>query len=129
MTRPVLAVASECVPLVKTGGLADVVGALPRALADAGWGLRTLMPGYPGVMAKLGPASEALSIDNLFGGPARVLALRHDGLDALVLDAPHLFARDGSPYLDAGGRDWPDNDLRFAALCRAAARIAAGAME
>ena len=48
--RPALSVASECVPLVKTGGLADVVGALPGAMAEAGWALKTLIPGYPAVM-------------------------------------------------------------------------------
>ncbi|NJS39555.1 MAG: starch synthase, partial [Rhodobacteraceae bacterium] len=41
-----LSVASECVPLVKTGGLADVVGALPGALAGLGWDMRVLLPCY-----------------------------------------------------------------------------------
>ncbi len=50
----VLSVASEVFPLIKTGGLADVAGALPGALAPLGIRMRTLMPGYPAVMAKLG---------------------------------------------------------------------------
>ena len=49
----VLSVASECAPLVKTGGLADVVGALPAALAPEGVEMRVLLPGYPAVMAAL----------------------------------------------------------------------------
>ncbi|MEF9601895.1 glycogen/starch synthase, partial [Paracoccus sp. PXZ] len=49
MTR-VLSVASECVPLVKTGGLADVAGALPAALTGHGVGMRVLLPGYPAVL-------------------------------------------------------------------------------
>jgi starch synthase len=125
---PVLSVASECVPFVKTGGLADVVGALPAALAPHGIALRTLLPGYPAVMAALGTrgVAEQAAWDDLFGGPARLLAGRAAGLDLLVLDAPHLFARMGSPYLGPDGKDWPDNDLRFAALSLTAARIGAG---
>ena len=46
----VLSVASEAYPLVKTGGLADVAGALPGALAPYGVSMRTLIPGYPAVM-------------------------------------------------------------------------------
>ncbi|MEL7347037.1 MAG: glycogen/starch synthase, partial [Pseudomonadota bacterium] len=49
----VLLAASECVPLVKTGGLADVIGALPAALAEVGVEARVLLPGYPAVMAAL----------------------------------------------------------------------------
>ncbi|MCC5971729.1 MAG: glycogen synthase GlgA [Pararhodobacter sp.] len=122
--RPVLAVASECAPLVKTGGLADVVGALPQAMAAQGWGIRTLIPGYPAVLAALSGARVVQEFPALLGQPARLLAARHGALDLLVLDAPALYARDGSPYLTPAGRDWPDNDLRFAALCRAGALIA-----
>jgi starch synthase len=122
--RQALSVASECAPLVKTGGLADVVGALPAALAPEGWTLRTLLPGYPAVMAALGEAVQVWHTPDLFGGPGRVLAATAAGLDLLVLDAPHLFARDGSIYLGPDGRDWPDNPERFAALCWAAASIA-----
>lgn len=124
--RPVLAVASECAPLVKTGGLADVVGALPAALAPLGWGLRTLIPGYRRVLAALKRPRVVEEWDDLLGHSARLLANRVADLDLLVLDAPGLFDREGSPYLDAAGHDWADNDLRFAALCKAAARIAAG---
>ncbi|WGH78728.1 glycogen synthase GlgA [Jannaschia ovalis] len=123
MTR-VLSVASECAPLVKTGGLADVAGALPGALAPLGVHIRTLLPGYPAVMAKLDGAREVLRDGDLFGGPGRVLAASHAGLDLLVLDAPHLFDREGSIYLGPNGSDWPDNPARYAALCWVAARIA-----
>lgn len=126
--RAVLAVASECAPLVKTGGLADVVGALPAALEPHGWAIRTLIPGYRRVLAALKRPRAVAEFADLLGTPARVLAARAGDLDLLVLDAPALFDRDGSPYLDAQGRDWSDNDLRFAALCMAAARIAGGAV-
>ena len=70
----VLSVASEIFPLVKTGGLADVAGALPAALAREGVEMSTLVPGYPAVTAKLAGASAAHEYSDLFGGPARVLA-------------------------------------------------------
>ena len=120
----VLAVASECAPLVKTGGLADVVGALPRALAPLGIRTRTLIPGYPSVLRELDRSRVVWRDGNLFEGHGEVLAAVVDGLDLLVLDAPHLYARDGSIYLDPQGVDWPDNPERFAALCWAAAEIA-----
>ena len=122
----VLSVASEAFPLIKTGGLADVVGALPAALAVEGVTVRTLLPGYPQVMAALAKAAPVAALDDLFGGPARVLAGRASGLDLFVLDAPHLFARPGNPYVASGGQDWPDNPLRFAALARIGARLAQG---
>ncbi|MDH3262691.1 MAG: glycogen synthase GlgA [Paracoccaceae bacterium] len=124
--RQVLSVASEVAPLIKTGGLADVAGALPAALKPEGWAIRTLLPGYPAVLEKVKRGSEVWRAEQLFGGPARVLAARSGELDLLVLDAPHLYRRDGGPYLGPGGRDWPDNAERFAALCWAGAAIASG---
>ena len=122
----VLGVASELFPLVKTGGLADVTGALPAALAPHGIELRNLLPGYSAVLAALGAAPVLASWPGFFGGAARILAAKAAGQPLLVLDAPHLYARAGNPYLDASGRDWSDNALRFAALAHAAARIGWG---
>jgi starch synthase len=139
MALRVLSVASEAYPLVKTGGLGDVVGALPAALAPHGIVVTTLLPGYPAVLRALGrgeeDAADALaplavhSYDDLFGAPARLLRGEAAGLDLLVLDAPALFDRPGGPYGDAAGIDWPDNWQRFAALGRAAADIAGGLVE
>ncbi|MDF0601354.1 glycogen synthase GlgA [Psychromarinibacter sp. C21-152] len=123
MVRPVLSVASECVPLLKTGGLADVVGALPRAMAEQGWHMRVLMPAYPGLTKTLGKAKTLWSAEDLFGGPARVLAGAVSGIEVLLLDAPHLYDRKGGPYSDDSG-DFPDNPERFAALSWVAAEIA-----
>ncbi|WP_411837891.1 glycogen synthase GlgA [Paracoccus sp. ME4] len=121
----VLSVASEIAPLVKTGGLADVTGALPGALEGAGVQMRSLVPGYPAVMAALAAPEAVHRFEDLFGGPAVVLAGRAAGLDVLVLDAPHLYARPGNPYLGPDGRDWPDNPERFAALSWAGAHLGA----
>lgn len=121
----VLSVASEIYPLIKTGGLADVAGALPPALARQGIEMRTLVPGYPAVMARLREAREIHAYDALLGETARLVAATAEGLDLIVLDAPAYFDRAGGPYMDAGA-DYPDNWRRFAALARAGADIAAG---
>ncbi|MET0482682.1 MAG: glycogen synthase GlgA [Aestuariivirgaceae bacterium] len=121
----VLSVTSEVFPLVKTGGLADVAGALPPALAGQGVRMRTLVPGYPSVTEALGAKREAIHrYADLQGGKAELVAAEVAGLDLLVLDAPHLYHRPGSPYGDSAGADWPDNARRFAALSRAGADLA-----
>ncbi len=122
----VLSVASEVYPLVKTGGLGDVVAALPPALAREGVAMRTLVPGYPDVVAALKGAKALHAYDRMHGGPARLLAAQVGGLDLLVLDAPHLYARPGNPYAGADGKPWPDNAFRFAALAACATSIARG---
>ena len=122
----VLSVASECAPLVKTGGLADVVGALPAALAEEKIDVRTLLPGYPAVMSGLKKAKTEAQIDDLFGGTATLVYGQHKGVEIYALDAPHLYDRPGSLYMNENGIDWPDNAERFAALGRVAADIAAG---
>jgi starch synthase len=122
----VLNVASEVFPLVKTGGLADVAGALPAALARQDLKVITLIPGYPAVMAALENYETVYSTDSLFGGAARLLWGKARGLDLFVLDAPHLYDRPGNPYLGPDGKDWPDNSRRFAALAMIAAEIGRG---
>ena len=124
----VLHVASECYPLVKTGGLADVVGALPAALAGVGVDARILLPAYPVVAATVGAVRPVMVVEEAFGGPATIVeADGPGGLALYLLDAPHLYDRPGNPYLDPDGEDWPDNPVRFAALARAAAEFVTGA--
>ncbi len=124
-----LSVTSECVPLIKTGGLADVAGALPKALNKNGIAVRTLLPGYPAVLKAVKSPSTLKVIDDCFGGSAQLLAGTHQELDLLILDAPHLYNRDHGIYLDNNGEDWPDNIERFAALSRVAADIANGLVD
>jgi starch synthase len=119
----VLSVVSEVYPLIKTGGLADVAGALPGALLRESVEVVTLVPGYPAVLDALDDASVVLQTDDLHGGPARILRGMAKGLDILAIDAPHLYRRVGGPYAGPDGADWPDNPFRFAALAGVGAWI------
>ena len=126
MTR-VLAVASEVFPLIKTGGLADVVGALPAAVAPHGIDMRVMVPGYPAVMRALTDRQELRRYDHFYGaGPTTLISGKAATLNLIVVDAPHLFDRPGNPYLGPDGADLPDNWQRFAALSRAAADMGEG---
>ncbi|ESQ73793.1 glycogen synthase GlgA [Asticcacaulis sp. AC402] len=122
----VLSVASEAYPIIKTGGLADVAGALPAALAPHGATLTTLLPGYPSVVQSLGAGEVIHTYKSLLGVKARLVRHSDAVIDLIVLDAPALFAREGGPYSDPTGSEWPDNWQRFAALGRAAADLAGG---
>ncbi len=129
MSLRVLSVASEAVPLIKTGGLADVVGALPAALEPHGVEMTTLLPGYPAVMRAIRKGKPLHGWDSLFGEPARLVSGKLLDRPLIALEAPGFFAREGNPYGDPSGRDWPDNWRRFAALSRAAATLAGGAVK
>ncbi|RAZ93151.1 glycogen synthase GlgA [Mesorhizobium hawassense] len=124
----VLSVTPEIFPLIKTGGLADVTGALPIALGPKGVAMRTLVPGYPVVMAAFTKKKAVYQYPLLQGGKASVHAVKIGDLDLFVLDAPHLFDRQGGPYGTASGADWPDNWRRFAALSQVGGDIAGGAI-
>ena len=123
----VLFVSSEIYPLAKTGGLADVSGALPKALSNLGVDMRLLLPGYPGALAAAAGKTVVYEIDDFMGaGPMKLVAARtpDTGLPLWLLDCPALYRRPGTPYQDEYGRDWPDNALRFALLGRVAAWLA-----
>lgn len=123
----VLFASSEVFPLIKTGGLADVSGALPAALAAAGVDMRVLLPGYPAAMdAAEGKRQVASLGDPLeLGAETRLVSGRipGSGVPVWLLDCPVLYERPGGPYQDAAGRDHPDNVLRFGLLSLAAARL------
>ncbi len=119
----VLSVASEAVPLIKTGGLADVVGALPGALAPLGVDMRIMIPAYGGILERIGNVQEVWADWNLYGAHVRLFKGKVGTTTVLALDAPQLFHRDGGPYAGAQGDYW-DNPERFAALSWAAADVA-----
>ena len=125
----VLFVASEAFPLVKTGGLADVAGALPAALMRRGIDVQLMLPAYPSVRASAERQRDGLQLGNLLGaGETRLIEAEMPGsrVPLLLVDCPAMFDRAGGPYQQADGRDWPDNYLRFAVLSLAAVRVAAG---
>ncbi|MFY9509456.1 MAG: glycogen synthase GlgA [Rubrivivax sp.] len=124
----VLHVAAEVFPLVKTGGLADVVAALPVALAGQGADVRLLLPGLPPVLDAVQGARSVVDIGACFGAlRVRLLLARMPGsrLPVYIVEAPYLFRRGGSPYQDSLGEEWPDNLQRFALLGWVAAHLAA----
>ncbi|HUB94754.1 MAG TPA: glycogen synthase GlgA [Stellaceae bacterium] len=124
-SRPrVLFIASEAYPLAKTGGLADVCGALPVMLASLGVDVRLMLPGYPEALERA-RNKRTIALDMAEG---RLVAATMPGSDlgVLLYDCPSLFARRGGLYRDDDGQDWPDNDRRFAMFCRAAASVALG---
>jgi starch synthase len=123
----ILFATSEARPLIKTGGLADVSGALPAALRAIGIDCRLLLPGYPAVLAGV---SEAKAVATLHGLPDATSAtlleavIADNGVPLYILDVPELFQREGGPYQDVAGHDHPDNALRFAVFSKAAALLA-----
>lgn len=129
MSLSVLSVASEAVPLIKTGGLADVVGALPAAVAPHDVQMTTFLPGYPAVMMAAGKVRQVHCYDDLFGHSARIVKVVDAKFSMLILDCPDLFGRDGGPYSAPSGTDWDDNWRRFAAFARAAADLASGVVK
>jgi starch synthase len=114
--------ASEVIPYAKTGGLADVAGALPKFLAGLGAEVRVFMPLYREVRKKkvpLTPVIERAGLD--MGGEKLAYAVfshRADGVTFYFIDRPEYFDRDGLYGTSAG--DYPDNGERFAFFCRAA---------
>lgn len=125
----VLMVASECAPFAKTGGLADVVGALPTALAHLDVHAQVLMPAYPALFPMLAKGMQVAQLSGLPGGDGRIVQATAQGISLLLLDMPQLFDRPGGLYVDETGQDWDDNHLRFGALAQAAARISMGAID
>ena len=128
----ILHVASEIYPLVKTGGLADVMGSLPPALAKRGLDVRGLVPGLPGIMKGMVDLKTVLRIGPVFGAAVVTLKLGRlpdSGLPAYVIDAPFLYQREGNPYVGPDGHDWNDNHRRFALLGWVAAHIASGELD
>ena len=118
-----LIIGSEALPFAKTGGLADVLGALPPALARLGWDVTLAMPRYRGVTA--GTLVERFPV-TVGGVHARRRLLRsrlRDGARALLVDCPDLYDREALYGVD--GTDYPDNPRRFALLVRAALEFAA----
>ncbi|HEY2246993.1 MAG TPA: glycogen synthase GlgA [Bradyrhizobium sp.] len=126
----VLFVTTEMDDFVRVGGLAAVSAALPRALRP--WAdIRVLLPGYADILEQLTHIQIVGECQAKAELPAARLgrASTRDGLPVYVLLCPQLYDRPGNPYGDEEGRDWPDNDIRFARFASAAAELAAGSLD
>lgn len=118
--KKILFVTSEAHPLIKTGGLADVSGSLPKALAELSQDVRIILPNY-----------QAL---NISGDVRTIFSLRVDNMDIAILETylpdsnipvwlvncPEFYNYPGNPYTDEKGNPWPNNAERFALFCRIA---------
>src|SRR5436189_2274251 len=125
----VLHAAAELFPWVKTGGLGDVIAALPPALAGLGVDVRLVLPGFTALLDGL-PLSEVARVRTPFAIERVRIALAElpeSGVRAYLVDHPAFYDRPGSPYADPVGREWPDNHRRFALLGWAAAALAQSA--
>jgi len=122
----VLQVSAEIFPLLKTGGLADIAGALPMALNAVGCDVRVLLPGFAPVMADLQSASVLAELTAPWGERVvlRQGVLGSLGIHAYVIESPHLYMRAGTPYENEQRQPHPDNHLRFALLGWVAAQLA-----
>ncbi|MHB1215582.1 MAG: glycogen synthase GlgA [Thiobacillus sp.] len=130
----ILFVASEAFPLVKTGGLGDVLYSLPHALHARGADVRLVLPGYRALLSQLDQVRilgwiEVRGAEGIVG--ARILETRHPdyAFPLWVVDCPALFDREGNPYVNASGHDWPDNAERFTVFARVAAQLAQDVLE
>ncbi len=128
----VLHVAAEVFPLIKTGGLADVVGALPQALVEQGADARLLLPGLPAIVEAVLHQKKVCDLGAVFGA-ANVSVwlgqMPQSKLKVYLIRAPYLYTREGGPYQAADGAEWSDNLQRFGLLGWVAAHLGAGDLD
>jgi len=127
----ILFAASEAYPLIKTGGLGDVIYSLPRALHEMGLDVRVILPAYRDIL-EFEPELKIAGWVEVQGAgrahPVRILESYDErlGVPVLLVDVAELFDRPGNPYIHPDGYDWPDNAERFTVFSRAVAQLASG---
>lgn len=123
----ILFASSEIHPLIKTGGLADVAGALPIALRNRGIDIKVIMPAYSGMLEKVNHIQKSVNLGNPFGvGDLHLIeaSVPNSELPIYLVQCQSLFEREGGPYLTPQGTDFADNHLRFAAFSWVCAFVA-----
>jgi starch synthase len=119
----VLMVASEVAPWAKTGGLADVTGALPDALARLGHRVTTVMPRYRGITPPQGTVRPLrVRLGSIEHDATCHVAAVSERCRMVFVDSPGLYDRNGC--YGVNGRDFPDNAERFGVLSAAALEFA-----
>ncbi len=122
MSLSILMIGSEAVPFSKTGGLADVLGALPLALGRLGHRVTLVTPKYRGTQAQ--GTTRSIHVAGIGGAVAQTRVIEQplaENVKAVLIDRPELYDRD---TLYGAGGDYPDNPRRFAFLCAAALEYA-----
>ena len=124
-TKRILFTASEAFPLIKTGGLGDVAGSLPRALLGLKQDVRLILPAYTDLLGRAGRLRTVAEFP-LRHFTIRLLAgtLPGSRVPLYLVDCPELFDRPGNPYLGADGQPWPDNPLRYTVFAEAVVALA-----
>ena len=123
----ILFATAEAHPLMKTGGLGDVCGSLPVALAALGHDVRMALPAYPRAIEQVEELRLLAEVElPLAPASVRILSglLPGTRLPVYLIDSPIHFARDGNPYVDGEGKDWSDNAQRFCVFARAVVAMA-----
>jgi len=122
--KKILFVTSEAHPLIKTGGLADVSGSLPKALAGLGTDVRLIMPNYQAIKtAEDIYYKSTVRVNNI---DVNILETHLPGTEVIIwlVDYPEYFGFPGNPYVDEQGRAWANSAERFALFCRIAVEVA-----
>ncbi len=123
----ILFASSEAHPLIKTGGLADVAGSLPRAIRNLRHDIRIIIPAYQRILKQADNLTLAAHLElEGVNTPVRLLAGRLPGsaVKLYLVDSPVHFDRPGNPYTAGDGGPWPDNAERFTTFCRAIQAVA-----
>jgi len=127
ISMDILFASSEAHPLIKTGGLADVSGSLPRAIRNLRHDIRVIIPAYQQILKQADNLTLVahLQLEGV-DTPVRLLAGRLPGstVKLYLVDSPAHFDRPGNPYVTTGGATWPDNAARFTTFCRAIQAVA-----
>jgi starch synthase len=116
-------IVSEAVPFTKTGGLADVAGALPKAQGQLGLEVTVILPAHRQTLREAPPGKPLQKLE-IMGLAGQVYELEQEGVRWLFVDCPPLFVRPALYSLPEG--DFPDNPMRFASFCRLACQLSQG---
>ena len=122
--KKILFVTSEAHPLIKTGGLADVCGSLPKALAELSQDIKLIIPNYQAL--KISENIRFLCSIRIDNRNINILETRMPDSHVTVwlVDYPAYYNFPGNPYVDERGEPWPINAERFALFCRIAVEAA-----
>jgi starch synthase len=121
----VLFVSSEIFPLIKTGGLADVSGALPAALQSSGVEVKCLIPGYSAVLDKVENKTTLGTLEVFKNISCELISatIPNTQHELIIIKHAGLYERDGGPYSHPQGHDWSDNPMRFGVLSKVASLL------